>query len=72
MTATIRALHIDLDGSLRDLDIGATLDQQSKVIGHALLDSVEADRPAPRSSYSPESTASTGSPTSMRVLPFTS
>ncbi|MFD3667221.1 hypothetical protein [Streptomyces sp. NPDC058672] len=42
MTATIRALHIDLDGSVRDLDIGATLDQQSKVIGRALLDSVEA------------------------------
>lgn len=42
MTATIRALHIDLDGSVRDLDIGATLTQQSKVIDRALLDSVEA------------------------------
>jgi hypothetical protein len=42
MTATIRALRIDLDGRVSDLDIGASLDQQSKVIGRALLDSVEA------------------------------
>ena len=42
MTGTIRALRIDLDGKVTDLDIGSTLDQQSKIIGRALLDSVEA------------------------------
>ncbi|WP_327356290.1 hypothetical protein [Streptomyces sp. NBC_01304] len=42
MTATIRALRIDLDGQVRDLDIGTTLNEQSKVIARALLDSVEA------------------------------
>ncbi|MEN8649163.1 hypothetical protein ABCR94_00550 [Streptomyces sp. 21So2-11] len=42
MTGTIHALRIGLDGKVTDLDIGATLDQQSKIISRALLDSVEA------------------------------
>ncbi|MGX1668653.1 hypothetical protein [Streptomyces sp. NPDC055400] len=42
MTATIHALRIDLDGRLRDLDIGTTLNEQSKVIARALVDSAEA------------------------------
>ncbi|MCX4666411.1 hypothetical protein OG453_06980 [Streptomyces sp. NBC_01381] len=42
MTDAIRALRIDLDGKVRDLYIGTTLTEQSKVIARALLDSAEA------------------------------
>ncbi|WP_399932084.1 hypothetical protein [Streptomyces kanamyceticus] len=41
MTETLRALRIDLDGKVTDLDLGATLHQQKKILGRAVRDSLE-------------------------------
>ncbi|MEV0373551.1 hypothetical protein AB0I10_27685 [Streptomyces sp. NPDC050636] len=36
------ALYVGIDGTVRELNIGSTLSEQSKVIGRALLDHAEA------------------------------
>ncbi|MDJ0386117.1 hypothetical protein [Streptomyces sp. G-G2] len=42
MTGPEIALRIDLNGNIRELDIGTARSQQIRVIGRALLDSIQA------------------------------
>lgn len=42
MTGPEIALRIDLNGNIRELDIGTVRDQQIRIIGRALLDSIQA------------------------------
>ncbi|MFE1559023.1 hypothetical protein ACFW6V_29065 [Streptomyces sp. NPDC058734] len=41
MTDTTTALHLNLDGQIREYDLGSDREQQHRVIGRALLDNVE-------------------------------
>ncbi|MCY0931165.1 hypothetical protein OTB20_34285 [Streptomyces sp. H27-H1] len=42
MTSQTTALRVDLDGRIRELDIGTTRNEQIRIIGRALLDNIDA------------------------------